>query len=314
MYAKIITRENEIYDSPVLLLKYGGFSSWAVVFDKSFSKLIKIPYWNKSFGRLVGPNIQLINYDSTNYKIFKGRYKSVWNKSFDLLRCKLGLFSKKQINYAKQFLQNEKIGQYIDINTSDDLEALSDCAGDFHDGYLLEVNKEEEHEEFLFDTTWGNYVSVRTSGKRDIHMFLYETISGCTGKIIDGIKRIDLINMFDFESDEKDMYLLAEKMSYRTFFEHRIELKELTKFEVIDNMLVVNEANSIPLSNGRIIFSENEDGAELFFKAEDFIYKLDVAKKTKVIEALISSLKNMKYNVSSTCVDNFKMKEYNSKI
>ena len=173
MYAKIINNENKIYYSPVLLLKYSGWSSWTVIFDESFSRLIKISYWNK---KISSPNILLINYDSKDYPIFNKKLKSIWNKKRDLLRCKLGKFSEEQIEYAKQFIKKEEINQYINISSICDLKALQDAAGGFHDGYLLEINKSEEYEEFLFDTTWGNYISIRTSGKLDNHMFLYETL------------------------------------------------------------------------------------------------------------------------------------------
>ena len=272
MYAKIINNENKIYYSPVLLLKYSGFSSWAVIFDESFSRLIKKSYWNnKKFGKFLSPNILLINYDYKDYPIFNDKLKSIWNKKRDLLRCKFGRFSEEQIEYAKQFIKKEEIKQIVDVNSIDDLKALQDVAGGFHDGYLLEINKNEEYEEFLFDTTWGNYILIRTSGKLDNHMFLYETIGDSKVKIVDDNKKIEFINMFDFENEEKDMYLSAEKMCFEPFFEMKTKIKELKKFEFIESKLLVNGKIEIPLAKDLIIFSDDEDYIQLFFKTKDII-------------------------------------------
>jgi len=299
MYAKIINNENKIYYSPVLLLKYSGLSSWAVIFDESFSKLIKISYWNnKKLWKFLNPNILLINYDSKDYPIFNEKLKAIWNKKRDLFRCKLGKFSEEQIEYAKQFIKKEEINQYINISSICDLKALQDAAGGFHDGYLLEINKSEEYEEFLFDTTWGNYISIRTSGKLDNHMFLYETISDSKVKIVDDNKKIEFINMFNFENEEKDMYLSAEKMSFEPFFERKTEIKDLKKFEFIESKLLVNGKIEIPLANERIIFSDDEDYIQLFFKAKDTIYKLVIVDRTNVIDELISAFKQKGFEVS----------------
>lgn len=45
MYAKVMNSDGRVYYSPVLLLKYSGWSSWGVVFDEALSKLVKISYW-----------------------------------------------------------------------------------------------------------------------------------------------------------------------------------------------------------------------------------------------------------------------------
>ena len=308
MYAKIINNENKIYYSPVLLLKYSGRSSWAVIFDEFFSRLIKISYWNKN---ILSPNILLINYDSKDYPIFNEKLKSIWNKKRDLLRCKLGNFSEEQIEYAKQFIKKEEIKQYVDVNSIDDLKALQDAAGGFHDGYLLEINKNEEYEEFLFDTTWGNYISIRTSGKLDNHMFLYETISDSKVKIVDDNKKIEFNNMFSFENEEKDMYLSAEKMSFEPFFERETKIKELKKYEFIESKLLANGKIEIPLANERIIFSDHKNYIQLFFKTKDIIYKLVIVDRTNVIDELISALKQKGFEISE--IDIYAGDEYISK-
>ena len=307
MYAKIINNENKIYYSPVLLLKYSVWSSWTVIFDESFSRLIKISlsYWNNLW------NILLINYDSKDYPIFNEKLKSIWNKKRDFLRCKLGKFSEEQIEYAKQFIKKEEIKQYIDVNSIDDLKALQDAAVGFHDGYLLEINKSEEYEEFLFDTMWGNYISIRTSGKLDNHMFLYETISDSELKIVDDNKKIEFINMFDFENEEKDMYLSAEKMSFELIFERKTEIKELKKFEFIESKLLANGKIEIPLANERIIFSDVKDYIQLFFKTKDIIYKLVIVDRTNVIDELISAFKQKGFEISE--IDIYAREEYISK-
>ena len=298
MYAKIITKENNIYYSPVLLLKYRGLSSWAVIFDESFSKLIKISYWNKRKGKLLGPNILLINYDSKEYNIFKNNLKSIWNKKIDLLRCKFGKFSNEMLEYAKQFIRKETPNDFVEIITEDDLKALDDCSGGFHDGYLLEITKKEEYEEFLFNTTWGNYISIRTSNEIDNHITLYETISDSKYKIINDIKRIDFINMVNFENEKIEMHLSAKEMFYKPYFEKKIEIKELIEFEVEDNRLIINGKNVLPLSEETIIFSDDQDYINMFFKTEDIIYNLVIVNRTNAIDELILLLKSNNYNVS----------------
>ena len=104
--------------------------------------------------------------------------------------------------------------------------------------------------------------------------------------------------MFNFENEEKDMYLSAEKMSFEPFFERKTEIKDLKKFEFIESKLLVNGKIEIPLANEPIIFSDDEDYIQLFFKTKDTIYKLVIVDRTNVIDELISAFKQKGFEVS----------------
>ena len=104
--------------------------------------------------------------------------------------------------------------------------------------------------------------------------------------------------MFNFENEEKEMYLSAEKISFEPFFERKTEIKDLKKFEFIESKLLVNGKIEIPLANERIIFSDDEDYIQLFFKTKDTIYKLVIVDRTNVIDELISAFKQKGFEVS----------------
>ena len=294
MYAKVITKNNRIYYSPVLVLKYCGWSSWAVVFDETFSKLIKISYWNKRPGRLLGPNILLINYDSKKYSIFKDNLKSIWNKKIDLLRCKFGKFSNEMFEYAKKFIKKEIPNDFVEIITEDDLKALNDCSGGFHDGYLLETAKKEKYEEFLFNTTWGNHILIRTSNEVDNHIILHEIISYSKYKIVNDKKRIDFINMFSFENEEIEMHLSAKEMFYKPYFEKKIEIKELKNFSIESNDLIVIDSKKkyiIPMSKN-IVFEDDDEYLKMFFESDDIMYCLSIIRRSDEVDELVLTLKD----------------------
>jgi hypothetical protein len=64
------------------------------------------------------------------------------------------------------------------------------------------------------------------------------------------------------------MHLSAKEMFYKPYFEKKIEIKELIEFEVKDNRLIINEKIVLPLSEETIIFSDDQDYINMFFKTE----------------------------------------------
>jgi hypothetical protein len=104
--------------------------------------------------------------------------------------------------------------------------------------------------------------------------------------------------MFSFENEEIEMHLSAKEMFYKPYFEKKIEIKELIYFEVKDNRLIINEKIVLPLSEETIIFSDDQDYINMFFKTEDIIYNLVIVNRTNAIDELILLLKSNNYNVS----------------
>ncbi len=300
MYAKVMNSDGRVYYSPVLLLKYSGWSSWGVVFDEALSKLVKIRYWTFTNHHEFA-NILLVDYDSKGYSVFKESFKSIWKKKIDIFRCKIGKFTNEQIEYAKTFIRNEMPEEYTNIKSEENFQALYECAGTFHDGYLLDVNKTEKYDDFLFNTTWGNYISIRTSGNLDNSIYLFETINDCKTRLVNNKKRIDFSNMVAFENDEEKMYISADQMSFKSYFEKKYEVKELIDFAIVDKELSINNnvIKGIPLNNS-IIFSDDQDYVNLFFRGNDIIYNLVVVNRTDKIDALIYCLKSEKYKVVET--------------
>ncbi len=130
MYAKVLDKDGSVYYSPVLLLKYSGFSSWSIVFDKNLNNLIKIKFWIKNI-----PSIQIIDNDLSNYKIKTNNLKSIWNKKIDLFKCKHNIFSKRQIEEAKKFLKEKTFNEFTVLNNENDYNMLLDSAMGFHDDF-----------------------------------------------------------------------------------------------------------------------------------------------------------------------------------
>lgn len=295
MYAKVITKNNKIYYSPVLVLKYWGRSSWAVVFDETLTKLIRIKYWSDYvFSKVKRPSLQIVDYDSNNYCIFKDDIKSIWNKKIDLLKCNFGLFTKKHLEYAKRYLKKYESKNYTTVKNAKDLDNLRECAFDFHDGYLLMKTNKNEYEELLFNTTWGSYIKLRVSGNVDNTVDPLEIISDSTSKIENNRIQLNFNNMFDFEYEKNDMHLIVDRLEYKDYFEIRLEIKELKNYSIEKNDLIVIDSKKkyiIPMSKN-IIFEDDDEYLKIFFESDDIMYCLSIIKRSGEVDELILALKD----------------------
>ena len=90
MYAKVKNQNGEVYYSPVLVLSYDSWRSWAVVFDATLEKLVKIKLWSKN-----GLSFLFVDYNLENYEVVTENLKSVWKDKADLNRCKRGIFYRR---------------------------------------------------------------------------------------------------------------------------------------------------------------------------------------------------------------------------
>ena len=197
MYAKVKNKNGEVYYSPVLVLAYDSWKSWAVVFDATLEKLVKIKLWSKN-----GLSFLFVDYNLENYEVVTENLKSVWKDKADLNRCKRGVFTDEQLEKAKNFIKNEKSSGFIEIKSDDDLKALLESAEYFHDGNLINIHAFGDFTEFTF-YTWGSYVKIKVAGNIESDFDAYDELFDTSAKIENGKIRFD----FDtFENDERHIY------------------------------------------------------------------------------------------------------------
>ncbi len=295
MYAKVLNKNGKIYFTPVLVLNYKGWSSWFVVFDETYTKLIKANYWNYS-----RQQIQLIDNDLNGYRIIEKNLISIWD-SKKLKLCKKGKFNSILVEEAKKYIKNYNPQEYIDIKTESDCKLFNDASMGCHDGYVLCSKHIDDGQEFLINTTWGSYVRIKAVGNVETNlndsMIFYEV----NPSIDNGKTSIEFICM----SDESG-FLSANTISFKTYFEDKIKMNSSIKFELKDNYIDIyngKRKTSINYFNKIIHFFKEDHAANLFFENEDKIINVFIEKYNSSVEQLLEKLKADGFLINE--VDNF---------
>lgn len=291
MYAKIIESDAATYNSPVLCLKFSGFSSWAVVFDKSMSALKKIDYW--SGNKEVRLNLLLLDFDTEGYKTVSDNLYSIWKEIGELSRCKSGKFSPEQLEEAKAFIRAEEIPAFSTVTTEDDLKALSDVAFHFRDGCFIDIEKNDDKTEYLLDTTWGSYIKIRADGnikdtvQTGISFFLGEP-SFSEGRINFSFKE-----MITRGAKKGDEVLSADHLSFRSYFEKRLSLSRLKDFTISRDEISLSGGKfrySFPVKGKTVYYEDEYDDVVFLFEDADVMYRVCIAHRTPKADEFCAAL------------------------
>ena len=287
MYAKVLNKDGKLYYSPVLVLRYKGWSSWFVVFDDTYTKLIKTNYWKND-----KQQIQLIDNDLSGYKIIENNLMSIWD--FKTLKlCKSRKFNNSLLEEAKKYIKNYYVKDYIDIKNEDDCKLFCDVSMGCHDGYILDLKQLEDEYELLINTTWGCYIRVKAVGhiKTNINdsMIFYDV----NATIVDGKTSMKFVCM-DSETKEDIAFLVADNISFKAYFEEKKKFSTLTRYEISKDRLSIyngNKEESIELCNNLIYFYKNSYEFNFFFETEDKITNFVIDKVDSLTEELVDKLK-----------------------
>lgn len=295
MYAKVLNENGKIYFTPVLVLNYKGWASWFVVFDETYSKLIKADYWNYS-----RQQIQLVDNDLNGYKIIEKNLISIWD-SKKLKLCKKGKFNSILVEEAKKYIKNYNPQEYIDIKTESDCKLFNDASMGCHDGYVLYSKHIDDGQEFLINTTWGSYIRIKAVGNVETNlndsMIFYEV----NPSIDNGKTSIEFICICD-----ESGFLTANTVSFKTYFEDKIKMNSSIKYDLKDNYIDIyngKRKTSINFCNKIIHFFKEDHTVTLFFENEDKIINVVIEKYNSSVEQLLEELKADGFLINE--VDNF---------
>ncbi len=289
MYAKVKNKNGKVYYSPVLALAYDSWKSWAVVFDETLEKLVKIKLWSKN-----GLSFLFVDYNLENYEVVTENLKSAWKDKADLNRCKRGVFTDEQLEKAKTFIKNEKSSGFIEIKSDDDLKALLESAEYFHDGNLINIHAFGDFTEFTF-YTWGSYVKIKVAGNIESDFDAYDELLDTSAKIENGKICFDFNT---FENDERHIY--ADKAWCKTFFEQKIEIKRLSDFIVKNKCVYLRENGKeyhINTENSIVLQSVREKTCEFVFEGEEIMYKVTFTTEDESLNDFLNALKQSGFEI-----------------
>lgn len=288
MYAKVLNKDGKLYYSPVLVLRYKGWSSWFVVFDDTYTKLIKTNYWKYSTQQ-----IQLIDNDVSGYKIIENDLMSIWD--FKTLKlCKSRKFNNSLLEEAKKYIKDYYVKDYIDIKNDDDCKLFCDVSMGCHDGYILDLKQLEDGCELFINTTWGCYIRVKAVGQVKTNINDSMIFDEVNATIADGKVSMKFVCM-DSETKEDIAFLVADNISFKTYFEDKKKFSSLTRYEISKDRLSIyngNKEESIELCNNLIYFYKNNYVFNFFFEKEDKIINFVIDKIDSLTEELVNKLKS----------------------
>lgn len=158
----IILENNEEYVSPVFALRWAGWQSEVLAFNKERSHLRRIKMWH--------PRRQVFIVDWEEF----GCKKSVWEGYDWVLQnkelWKAVRFGKKAaIDDFPQFKEYSKeviLPEWFKLKGERDIQSLMNVSMFFHDSIPIRIDKSENNIEIEFDTTWGCIITVKFEGVR----------------------------------------------------------------------------------------------------------------------------------------------------
>ncbi len=158
----IILENNEEYVSPVFALRWAGWQSEVLAFNKERSHLRRIKMWH--------PRRQVFIVDWEEF----GCKKSVWEGYDWVLQnkelWKAVRFGKKaaidDFPRFKEYAEEIILPEWFEVKGERDIQSLMNVSMFFHDSIPIRIDKSENNIEIEFDTTWDCIITVKFEGVR----------------------------------------------------------------------------------------------------------------------------------------------------
>ena len=133
-----------------------GYYYRYLVFDENNNKL----YFQDEYAhntKYIKKLLLIYDYDSSDMKLDEkglGKVNFISKDELDKI-INSGEYTNELLDKCKKYITKYD-GEYIDIKNKNDIENLMCVSGDFHDGYIKEINRNNEGElVVLFDGLWG---------------------------------------------------------------------------------------------------------------------------------------------------------------
>lgn len=220
-YGIIKNADGSTYVSPIFALKYAGWKSKAIVFDKDFTRIKKLRLWNHVLGIGIHRSLFVVenDYNADTCKWVGLDWVVNDKKLFKSLRfgkcASIDLFPR-----FKDYTQKIEISDRFELKTEKDISSLENVSMGFHDSFILEYAETENDVVVKFDTTWGCHITVTFSGvikadfKEKVGQILDSEIKknddGFTFTITEGFA--GWIDGCDYDSPMGEPYIECEKI------------------------------------------------------------------------------------------------------
>lgn len=160
-------KDGSTYTSPILAFKYDAYESEAIVFDETFTRIVRMDVWKKMF--LLGRSGHRTVFIVANDYGVKGNewigIDRVLNdeKLFSVLRPRKSV-SVDRFPYLSAYAKEPELPKRMQLRTERDIEAFYDFSMAFHDGYVVEYRKQGENIVVKLDSTWDCCATMTFSG------------------------------------------------------------------------------------------------------------------------------------------------------
>ena len=233
MYAKVLNKNGKIYFTPVLVLNYKGGSSWFVVFDETYTKLIKANYWNYS-----RQQIQLINNDLNGYSknsslndIFDGK---LYETKEEITFLNNDLSSSSYLLFYN--IIEEKVEEDEEIEEKKDMEGIAYIDEETYYPFISKEEKEVEDDEventrkFMILTGEKSYIEIKEEysyESDEVEQKLHYEVVQDNQKIVDYKIKIENENQEnEIKVEIGEMNFKVEREIFEDTYIYKISLKD----------------------------------------------------------------------------------------
>ena len=222
-YGIIKNKDGSTYVSPIFALKYVGWKSEAIIFDETFSKIIRIKLHDTGFGG-IGRTVFVIENDFDTSKGDWAGFDWVINDKalFKVLRSKKGA-DIELFPLFKNHCKEIQLPDFFEIKDDKDIAALEDVSFGFHDSLIHEYEEKDGSIVIRFDTTWDCYITVTFDGvveadfKEKVGQILdseiKKTDEGFSFTVLDGFA--GWIDGCDYHSEMGEPYIKCKKIFWQ---------------------------------------------------------------------------------------------------
>ena len=222
-YGIIKNKDGSTYVSPIFALKYDGWKSEAIVFDKTFEKIQKINMWDSHLGGIHRIVFVLENDFDTSGGDFAGYDWVINDKTlFNELHSKKGA-NIEDFPLFKDYCKDISVPDQFEIKNEKDIAALEHVAFGFHDSLIREYVEKDNSIIICFDTTWDCYITVTFEGVTEadfeekvgeiLDSEIRKTEDGFSFAVLDGFA--GWIDGCDYESEIGDPFIKCKKIFWQ---------------------------------------------------------------------------------------------------
>lgn len=150
-------KDGSTYTSPILAFKYDAYESEAIVFDETFTHIVRMDVWKKMF--LFGRSghralfVVLNDYGMKPHEWMGIDRVLNDEKLFSVLRPRKSV-SIEKFPYIKAYAERPELPKRFQLKTERDIDAFFEFTMAFHDGYVVEYKKQGEDVVVKLDSTW----------------------------------------------------------------------------------------------------------------------------------------------------------------